>query len=158
MLVRILQGEAKGIVEDHDEVTGQSLIDTGFGEAVTMVEGVPEMVPAPELEEGDEADAQQAADDGAEEASEGAPPQGDDEDEDEKADGGAGEAEADDEEAAEWHEGLTVAELEDIGDQYHIEAKDIEGTGAGGGVVRDDWVRVIDAKLEEDDEAEAEVG
>ena len=40
---------------------------------------------------------------------------------------------------------LTVAELEDVGDGYGIEAKHIEGTGARGRVVRADWLRVLTA-------------
>tara|TARA_Y100000310_G_scaffold309531_1_gene353717 strand:+ start:4328 stop:4645 length:318 start_codon:yes stop_codon:yes gene_type:complete len=49
----------------------------------------------------------------------------------------------------------TVPELEDMGDEYGIEAKDIEGTGAGGKVVKADWVRVLDARMAEaDDEDE----
>ena len=40
---------------------------------------------------------------------------------------------------------LTVAQLEDIGDLHNIEAKDIDGTGSGGGVLKADWVRVLEA-------------
>ncbi len=83
-----------------------------------------------------------------------------------KVDADAAEAEAeaegdgDGEEEADWHKGLSVAELEDMGDEYDIEASGIEGTGKGGNVVRDDWVRVLDAAMDasiaEGEAAEAE--
>lgn len=39
---------------------------------------------------------------------------------------------------------FTVAQLEDMGDVHNIEAVDIDGTGADGGVVKADWVRVLE--------------
>lgn len=38
---------------------------------------------------------------------------------------------------------LTVAELEDVGDDHGIDAKDIEGSGTRGRVVRADWLRAL---------------
>ena len=42
---------------------------------------------------------------------------------------------------------LTVAELEDVGDDHGIEAKDIKGTGGRGRVVRADWLRALAAHV-----------
>ena len=146
MLVRILQGKAAGVIEDHDEVTGQSLIDTGFGEAVTMVGGVPEVVPVP-----DEAEAQQAADVAAEEVSEDAQPPDEGE-----GDEGTAEAEAEEEGATVSLEDYTMVELEDLGDTLGVQPADIEGTGARGRILKGDWTKALSAKLE--DEAEADEG
>ena len=139
MLVRILQGKAVGVIEDHDEVTGQSLIDTGFGEAVTMVEGVPEVVPVPEPDEEGE---------NYEEVVEPEP---------------EAEAEAEEEAAVSLEEytmaeleDLTMVELEDLGDTLGVQPADIEGTGARGGILKGDWTKALSAKL--DEEAEADEG
>ena len=40
---------------------------------------------------------------------------------------------------------FTVAQLEDMGDVHGSEAVDIDGTGADGGVLKADWVRVLEA-------------
>ena len=153
MLVRILQGKAVGVIEDHDEVTGQSLIDTGFGEAVTMVEGVPEVVPVPEPdEEGAEPEVMEVVA--------------------EEADGGDDEGpyyeevvepEAEEEATVSLEEytmaeleDLTMVELEDLGDTLGVQPSDIEGTGARGGILKGDWTKALSAKL--DEEAEADEG
>lgn len=46
----------------------------------------------------------------------------------------------------EW-DALTLAQLEDLGDGYGIEASDIEGSGSGGNVLKRDWIgRIREAR------------
>ena len=143
MLVRILQGKAAGVIEDHDEVTGQSLIDTGFGEAVTMVEGVPDVVPVPEPDEDDEVVVAEETDGGADKG-----PYYEDVPEPDEGDAQQAEDVS--------LEDYTMVELEDLVDTLGVQPSDIEGTGARGGILKGDWVKALSAKL--DDEAEADEG
>ncbi len=128
MRIRITQGRAAGSVEEMSEDAGQAALDTGYGELAPQ-EGAEDAVAVVEVEE-----AQVVVEDA----------------EADETDAGGDQDSA----LASW----TTAELEDLGDEYGIEAKDIEGTGAGGNVVKADWVRVLDARMAEADEEEEAEG
>lgn len=144
MRIRNLQGRSAGLVEDMDETTGQSMLDSGQGElvaqeAVEAVETVAEVAKAAAAAV-EAVEAAKAAE--AVRVSEGLLVVVADYDDDE-----TGTGDTDDSPLASW----TTAELEDLGDEYNIEATDIEGTGSGGNVVKADWVRVLEARMAEDD-------
>lgn len=42
----------------------------------------------------------------------------------------------------------TLAELEDLGDALDLQFKDLDGTGAGGKVVKQDWLDAIQARMD----------
>ncbi len=137
MRIRNLMGRSAGLVEELSEDAGQSMLDSGQGELVPQ-EGAEDAVAVVEVEEAQvvvedaEADETEAGDDEAD----------------------AGDAEGEGSPLESW----TTAELEDLGDEYGIEASDIEGTGAGGNVVKADWVRVLDARMAKADEEEEAEG
>ena len=121
MRIRIVQGRAAGQVEECDEATAQSMVDSGYAELE------PSGDDRGGVGRGGGAGATEGAK-AAETATRGS-----------RRDPGSG--------VSTNLASCTIAALEDLGDEYGIEAADIDGTGAGGNVVKADWVRVLSARV-----------